>query len=190
MKSGRTNCADYAERISLLVSGALPDSERAAIEEHLAGCHCCRAHYAELGEVAADFARWENEFSRIEPSAAAKPRWRRAIEIMAAKSPKAVSGKPPLQDWWRELIWSSRYAWGGMAALWIVLLAMNSRLSDGRSHAMANRDGSVPSMAETIAEQKQLLTELIPAPPEPRRDSSAAETAKPRSEREAVWKII
>ena len=76
-----------------------------------------------------------------------------------------------------------------MAALWIVLLAMNSRLSDGRSHTMANGDGSVPSMAETIAEQKQLLTELIPAQPEPRRDSSAAAAPKPRSEREAVWKI-
>ena len=190
MKSGRTNCAGYAERISLFVSDALPDSERAAIEEHLATCECCRAYYAELGQVAADFAHWENEFSRIEPSASAELRWRRAIETVATKSPKAVSGKPPLHDWWRELVWSCRYAWGGMAALWIVLVAMNSRLSDGRSHTMANRDGSVPSMAETIAEQRQLLTELIPAQPQPRREASAVAAPKPRSEREAVWKIV
>lgn len=188
MKRETKACADYAERISLLASGALTECERAAIEEHLASCHSCRSYFAELRKIAGALTKWRDDFSRVEPSVVARRRWRKEIET--ATSPLlSHSTKPAFGDWWSQLIWPCRYAWAGMAALWIVLLAVNLRISAGGPQRMTNRDPSISGMAESIAEQRQLLTELVPAAAEPSHNSPPSENSKPRSERQIVWKI-
>jgi hypothetical protein len=110
-------------------------------------------------------------------------RWARAVQ--AAGKPSAEL-EPRLRDaWriiWRELIRPSRHAWTGMAALWVVLLAVNGRLSDHPTADASARATSTQDVMQSWQEQNRVLTELtqpaftVPAGP--------ALLPRPRSERE------
>ena len=52
MKRFFDRCGRYRQSICLLASGALPKSERAGIETHLAVCADCRNYYDEIKNVA------------------------------------------------------------------------------------------------------------------------------------------
>ena len=45
------NCAQAHEQLERLALGALPDAQRAPLEDHLATCAACRAREAELREL-------------------------------------------------------------------------------------------------------------------------------------------
>ncbi len=50
------DCREIAERLPWFVNGALPPSERSAVESHLAGCAVCRAALAATREAGALYA--------------------------------------------------------------------------------------------------------------------------------------
>ncbi|MDB6125396.1 MAG: hypothetical protein JWQ71_4389 [Pedosphaera sp.] len=170
----------------MLMSGTLPQQEEAEIENHLAVCAECRKYYDEMRMVVAPLTNWEKEFSHIEPTEAARNRWAKAIQ---------VSGKPALLDkhgnafyeWWRELILPYRHVWGGMAAVWLVMLGANFGLAGGTKTEMVAHAAPTAAMMEAMKEQRRLLVELIPPaniePMErPRRG------VQPRSEQQADWR--
>jgi hypothetical protein len=88
---------------------------------------------------------------------------------------------------WRELIWPCRRIWAGLAAVWIIVLAVNLSLGD-RSSAVAHQ-ASAPSPEMMLAfwRQEQFLAELIePRPPRPAAPPKPA-LPQPRSQGRAAF---
>ena len=92
-----------------------------------------------------------------------------------------------LKKIWLELIWPSRRAWAGMAALWLALLAANFGMKATATFSTAGRSAHRGELVQALEEQRRLLAELLPAttpqPAEPPRPGS-----RPRSQRVAPFK--
>lgn len=92
-----------------------------------------------------------------------------------------------LKKIWLELIWPSRRAWAGMAALWLALLAANFGMKATAASSTAGRSAHRGELVQALEEQRRLLAELLPIskppPVEPPRPGS-----RPRSQRVALFK--
>ncbi|HTA31702.1 MAG TPA: zf-HC2 domain-containing protein [Candidatus Cybelea sp.] len=176
------------QEISLFAAGALGQEEKIELERHLAVCGECRNHYAEIKTLTAPLAGWEKNLSGIEATPASRMRWGSAVHDAGAPS---AMGQSALKNFWRisweELIWPSRGAWAGLAALWVAMLAINVSLSDHGSDAGA-RASSTQEIMQAWAEQNRVLAELVqpsftlPAPP--------PNLPHPRSQKERSWEIL
>jgi hypothetical protein len=83
---------------------------------------------------------------------------------------------------WRELILPSRRIWAGLAAVWLVIAAVNLSQRD-HSPAGAMKSAPAPDMILTFRQQERLLTELI-GPDEARAVAPATPfLPQPRGER-------
>lgn len=92
-----------------------------------------------------------------------------------------------LRNVWLELIWPSRRAWAGMAALWLAVLATNLQMKVTSPAVPAARSQHSRELVRAFAEQRRLLAELLPpvnSPPV----ASARPNARPRSERPTLYK--
>jgi hypothetical protein len=83
---------------------------------------------------------------------------------------------------WMELIWPSRQAWAGIAALWLVVGAANLEMKDPVRGVPAARPAPVRDLAQGLEEQRRLLSELLQTPKTGLAERQPA-TPKPRSER-------
>jgi len=82
---------------------------------------------------------------------------------------------------WRQLIWPCRRVWAGMAALWLVMIAINVlTLDEPLARKKASRTPMVDFWA-FLAERERLLVEMGEAAPPPRPPQPAA-ASRPRSE--------
>jgi hypothetical protein len=92
-----------------------------------------------------------------------------------------------LRKAWMELIWPSRRAWAGMAALWLVVLAANLDIKATSPRAPGARATPSRELVRAAEEQRRLLAELLPTgkqvPIQATRPS-----ARPRSERQVPFK--
>ena len=70
------------------------------------------------------------------------------------------------QKLWRELVWPCRQVWAGLAAVWVVILAVNFSASDTELVA-GKSPPPFPEMTMTFPQQEKLLAELM-GPNEPR----------------------
>jgi hypothetical protein len=87
-----------------------------------------------------------------------------------------------LKTFWRELILPSRRIWAGLAAVWLVLAAVNLSQRD-HSPAGAMKSAPTPDLILTFRQQERLLTELI-GPDEARSVAPATPfLPQPRGER-------
>ena len=91
----------------------------------------------------------------------------------------------PKQMWlavWQELVRPSRYLWSGIAAVWIILLAVNRTMTESArtSERVSARDRAM--VLQSFAEERKLLAELLQpeSKPAPVRTDS---TPSPKSER-------
>jgi hypothetical protein len=175
-------CERYRERLSLLASGALSQSEQGDVDLHLSECAGCREYFDELKRVTAPLGTWENTFARVEPSQAARLRWAREIKAAEVPQPTPFAMKFSLSVLWRELIWPCRRAWTGMAALWVVMLWINFGDSDHRAASLIARSKPAPGTWQALEEQRRLLAELIP-PGTSQRSEPPRREPRPRSER-------
>lgn len=182
-------CRRRRRDVCLLAAGALGEDERPELERHLAACGECRNYHGEIKALAAPLAGWEKDFSTVEATPAAQKRWARAVQETGA--PSGVWRFLLKHAWrivWGELIRPSRYAWAGMAALWVAMLIINGQLSGPRMRGAGDRASSAQKMIQAWEEQNRVLAELaqpasvIPAPP--------PSVPRPRSQREQDWAII
>ena len=184
------NDCRHREDTSLLAVGALRGEEKSRMELHLSACHECRSYYSEIKVVTKPLAAWEENFSTIEVSSAARMHWTTAIQNAAAPSPDRL---PPLQKAWRivwgELIRPSRYTWTTMAALWTAMLLINALMLDHQSKNASSFASSPQDMLQAWQEQNRVLAELTqpglasPVPPPPA-------VPIPRSQTEATWERL
>jgi hypothetical protein len=79
--------------------------------------------------------------------------------------------KPVLRLLWRELILPSHRIWTGLAAIWVLILAVNFSLRDNSQSTAANSLASSPEIMMTYQQQERLLAELM--------DSSEPQVAEP-----------
>ena len=87
-------------------------------------------------------------------------------------------------SWWRELLWPCPQAWAGLAAVWVVIIGLH--LMAGAEPGGTVRVTAIaasPELLAVLAEQRQLVNELLPAPEPPpsRRRTDPAD--RPRSQR-------
>jgi len=99
--------------------------------------------------------------------------------------------RPPLFNWpillWHELVWPCRHVWAGLAAIWVVILAVD--FSDHDTELVAGK--SPPPTREmilTFRQQERLLTELI-GPNEPQA-VAAPKPFLPRPSSERQFEIL
>jgi hypothetical protein len=148
--------------VSLLAAGVLDQAEIIELERHLDACADCRNYYGEIKILTAPLMGWEKNFSAIEANPAMQMRWAKAMQDAAA--PSSIR-QPPLQRVWRAMWGESvrpyRYAWSGMAALWVAMLAINLTLSDDRTSDAGARSSSSQEMIQAWEEQNRVLAELI-----------------------------
>jgi len=84
---------------------------------------------------------------------------------------------------WLELIWPSRRAWAGMAAVWLVVLAANLDMKASSPRAPVARAAPSRELVRAAEEQRRLLAELLP-PGKPAAIQVSRPGAGPRSERQ------
>lgn len=201
-------CRRRRREICLFAAGALPEKDRPEMEQHLAACSDCRIYYREIKTLAAPLAGWEKNFAHIEPTQAMRNRWAGAVQesegragnpLPAAARKAARTECAPYHPGlahsvWRELIWPCRRAWVGLAALWLVLLAVNVRLSDHPMQMAGGRSSSASDMMQSWEAQTRLMAELTQPPvaySSPVKPPIApANLPRPRSERKQDWQIV
>ena len=85
----------------------------------------------------------------------------------------------------RQWLWPCPQAWAALAAVWVLLLAVNFSTRDHSAPNTASAN-ALPVMPYAWREQQKLLAELFPpepaAPPRPRVQPAPALPAAPRSE--------
>jgi hypothetical protein len=112
--------------------------------------------------------------------------WRKEI-LSAADETQAVHRRQSisirsLPSLLRSLLWPHPVAWGGLAAVWLLILAANFSMRD-EAPAVARK--TLPPSPEAVAElkqQKQLLAELMGTSDTPAADRPKIFVPKPRSE--------
>jgi hypothetical protein len=115
--------------------------------------------------------------------------WREEILAAAAANRGAEPGRElallaAVRLWLRELLWPAPQAWAGLAAVWLVLLAVNLTTREPASANLARFAApATPVRRELLSEQHQLFAELV-GPPEPRpADRPKPPASQPRSQR-------
>lgn len=114
--------------------------------------------------------------------------WRGEI-LGAARAAASSSRQPASTSWWLEWLWPCPRAWAGLAAAWIVILALQYQTPPPRKAEAKDHANDQPSKTMAIEERRRELFEVLdllsptaataPAkPPAPRpRGQARSETA-------------
>src|SRR5258708_8838708 len=116
--------------------------------------------------------------------------WRREIleAANAAARARTPAFSPPGEPWWREWLWPSPRAWGGLAAAWVLILSLNTaKLATPPGVASVSPPPS-REMIMALSAQRRELAELLddaqekspatkPAPPRPRSHRQTQKTS-------------
>ncbi len=94
--------------------------------------------------------------------------WRAEILAAAAeRRPAKVAGvtlASVIKSRLRELFWPAPQAWAGLAALWLVVLALNFATREAAPEMEARHAPPSPEMLLLLKQQEQLLAELVGQP--------------------------
>jgi len=89
---------------------------------------------------------------------------------------------------WRELFWSCRRAWLGLAAVWVVILALNFASADAPGVKTAAASAGAPDLIQAWKQRQQLVAELTEQKAEPA-EPPKRPVPRPHSERRAECMI-
>jgi hypothetical protein len=116
---------------------------------------------------------------------------REVVAELNHQDTKAQSRTENLVSWclggsnklWLELVWPCRRIWTGLAAVWILIIAVNLSQRDPAEMMARKSPPPSPEMILTFRQQEMLLAELI-GPNEPRiAEPPKTFTPRPSSER-------
>jgi hypothetical protein len=194
MKWFANSCQRHRESLCLLAGGLLAGEEAADIENHLIECAGCRRHYDELKKLTEPLAGWEKHFNQVDPSAAARLRWERAVAMTGR--PESVRMLAPgrvLLECWQQLIRPARHIWSGLAVIWLFILAANLNFRAGTPPLAATASSRPADFVRLLLDQQQMMAELngqpeikVAEPPKPAKPS----VTQPRSERHGTTFVI
>jgi len=88
---------------------------------------------------------------------------RRDVVVQIQPAPTARCQPLPLRalvTLWRELVWPSRRVWGGIAAAWILMLAVNEAIHDGGPSRQAQASPPTTELLQAAQAQRRMLAEL------------------------------
>ena len=85
---------------------------------------------------------------------------RAAAEASAACRPPSTLARL-VQLFWQETVWPWRRVWAGVAAGWLVILALTLATSDTPKTASARPPGPNPEVLAALQQQEQLLSQLL-----------------------------
>jgi hypothetical protein len=113
----------------------------------------------------------------------------RAIDEALAPSPSATENVTAPSGWlasfWREVVLPGRWAWSGMAAAWMVIVALQASSAIDPSSRNARAERSSPDALALLKEQHLLRIELLDGPPAVSMDNS--QPPGPKSEALSPW---
>ena len=116
----------------------------------------------------------DRELASIQARVLARPAWPKIHEMPAFI----------FQKLWTELFHPLRFAWGGFAAVWLVLWIANFQLSDHLSVVVADAKHESPAaILMARKEQEAVLTELIEPQHHAVADRPRVSLPKPQSRR-------
>jgi hypothetical protein len=109
--------------------------------------------------------------------------WRAEI-LDAVSAPSAIHHSPFTihAPWWRELLWPNPAAWAGLAAAWVVILALNLASSEKNNPDSATSPAPSPEVLQALIQQRQLFAELIRSGDLPPMERPRLFLPRPRSE--------
>jgi len=92
--------------------------------------------------------------------------WRGEILDAARRAgdPQPTTHNPQPTSWWRELLWPCPQAWAGLAAAWVLILALNAAT---REPVQVDTAQSTPPAREVfmaLKERRRLMAELAGLP--------------------------
>ena len=85
-----------------------------------------------------------------------------AAERAAASRPSSPA--PRHASWWRELFWPCPQAWAGLAAAWVLILALNAATREPVQVATAQSTPPAQEVLMALKERRRLLAELAGPP--------------------------
>jgi hypothetical protein len=105
----------------------------------------------------------------------------RQSAVAAVYDRRSLSQPAPsiLQLLWHELFLPSRRVWSSLAAVWIVILAVNFSMRDQSGTNMAK--STSPEMVQTFKQREQLLAQLIGPNDAPAAEPQKSYTPRPSS---------
>ncbi len=160
------SCRRWRRDIALLASGSLPEEERNRVEAHLMDCVRCRHYRDELNRLAVNLQLLSQSSPDVEPSAALRVRWMRAVLAAPPADPFSAAVGAVLA---LGRAFAKRPAWAGLAAVWLMILFFQVT-----SPAVAE----LPSTGPVPAPRKLYLALCDPDWP---RVGAAEEPANPRA---------
>jgi hypothetical protein len=90
------------------------------------------------------------------------------------------TSNPQTTSWWRELLWPCPQAWAGLAAAWVLILALNAVTREPVQVATARSTPPAREVLMALKERRRLLMEL--AGPSVQVEPQKPLAPKPRSE--------
>lgn len=149
-----TNCRRYRRPLSLLADGALESAERAKVERHLRSCPRCREHFEELQRLVGEFEQLGVLLPEAEPSPALRQRWRAVIfgssppsDVRSRRAGTAAPASFGSPLGWSAWLTAPRVAWGSLALVWVLTLALRVASPDVAKPAVATDS---PSLREVL----------------------------------------
>jgi len=67
---------------------------------------------------------------------------------------------------WREFLWPCPQAWAGLAAVWVLILLLNSVTREPARAAQSPNSPRAPEVLMALRDHRRLLAELIESPTE------------------------
>src|SRR3989442_4505463 len=108
--------------------------------------------------------------------------WRGEIldAVRRARGHQLSTIHPQPTSWWRKLLWPCPQAWAGLAAAWVLILALNAATREPVQVATAQSTPPAREVLMALKERRRLLAELAgpPAQVEPQKPLAP----RPRSE--------
>jgi hypothetical protein len=108
--------------------------------------------------------------------------WREEILSVAEQAAASRHSSPVTRhsSWWRELFWPCPQAWAGLAAAWVLILALNAATREPVQVATAQSTPPAREVLMALKERRRLLAELAGSPEQVEPQKPAA--PRPRSQ--------